>query len=816
MNHWILSYRNFNPEEIRHRETLLTLGNGYMATRGAMEFCASDKHYAGTYLAGVFNQLESTVAHKRITNEDMVNIPNWLSLMFQMGDEDWFDVTQVHILHFREQLHLKKGLLKRTCRFEDRKGRRFIVNSIRCISQAHPHLSGLRCTVFSENWSGTIKIRTSLSAAVSNSGVLRYQGLSNHHLEVVSKGITPKQEIYLHIRTIDSRVDIAQTIKTSVYTDEDHKILAPHSFADDTAIHQEWSINIVPYQRVHIAKICAVVHGKDRAIYEPLQESMAQINNAPPLHKLIGEHLVAWKKLWDQTDIQLQTNGDEQKLIRLHIFHTLQSISPHSAQLDYGAPARGLHGEAYRGHVFWDELFILPFYIYHDPETAKNLLMYRYHRLPAARELAQKYGYQGAMFPWQSASNGEETTQQWHLNPQSGQWGPDLSHNQRHVNMAIAYSIWRYYLITQDVSFMRSYGAEIFFDIAKFISSISQYNSLKNKFEIHGVMGPDEYHERGLDGEEGLPNNAYTNLMAVWVLSKALLLIKSHYSFAQLASKMHITAAEQQRWQKICKHMFIPIHEGVISQFEGYHLLEEFPWDDYEKSYAQLERLDRILKAEGKEPSHFQIAKQPDALMIYYLLDEDEVTAMLTHLGLKTGPELKPRSIDYYLKRTSHGSTLSKIVFASLLYPSNRAAADKLYHAALCSDFADTQGGTTQEGIHLGVMVGTMSFLWHTVSGITFKKDQLHLKPQLPSWITRLKFRFFARTNLYEIEIDSHQCSLLLLEQHRPLPILLFDQLIQPTLNKKITIEFNSATDKDFSPKNYIKAQNDNRPYLKH
>ena len=219
----------------------------------------------------------------------------------------------------------------------------------------------------------------------------------------------------------------------------------------------------------------------------------------------------------------MQVPGDEvQRLLRLHICHMLQVCSHHTADLDAGVPARGLNGEAYRGHVFWDELYVYPFLNFRMPEVTRGLLMYRYRRLDEARAAAREAGFRGAMFPWQSGSEGKEETQRVHLNPLSGRWEPDLSRNQRHVNAAIFYNIWHYFQATQDLAFLRDYGAEMMLEIARFWASIAHFNPDRGRYEIHGVMGPDEFHEKYPGASVGgLRNNAYTNVMVAWLCELA-------------------------------------------------------------------------------------------------------------------------------------------------------------------------------------------------------------------------------------------------------------------------------------------------------
>ncbi len=238
----------------------------------------------------------------------------------------------------------------------------------------------------------------------------------------------------------------------------------------------------------------------------------------------MAEHVLAWKHLWRRFDVHMQPAGPAFKLnvpmlLRLNMLHLLQAVSPNSIGLDIGVPARGWTGEAYQGHIFWDELFIFPFLNYRMPEITRSLLMYRYRRLGEARAAARGAGFQGAMFPWQSGSDGQEETQELNLNPRSQRWVPDNSYLQRHVGSAIAYNVWQYYQVTHDIEFLQFHGAELILEIARFWSSIATFNDQRGRYEIRGVMGPDEFHEGYPDSAEpGLNNNAYTNIMAVWVL----------------------------------------------------------------------------------------------------------------------------------------------------------------------------------------------------------------------------------------------------------------------------------------------------------
>jgi alpha,alpha-trehalase len=300
------------------------------------------------------------------------------------------------------------------------------------------------------------------------------------------------------------------------------------------------------------------------------------------------------------------------------------------------------------------------------------------------------------MYPGQSGSNGREETQQVHLNPQSGRWLPDNSHRQRHVNAAIAYNIWQYYQVTGDVQFMAFFGAEMLIEIARFWACVASYNEEIDRYEIRGVMGPDEYHDGYPDREEpGLNNNAYTNLMAAWVLWRALEIFYAlpYDKRDELCEKLVVRPDEIEHWEDISRKMTVCFHDdGIISQFEGYEKLEEFDWEGYREKYGDIHRLDRILEAEGDSPNRYKLSKQADVLMLFYLFSAEELEELFERLGYELDHSMIPRNIDYYDARTSHGSTLSRVVSSWLLARENRPGSWDLFVDALESDVADIQG----------------------------------------------------------------------------------------------------------------------------
>lgn len=747
---WTLAYEGFEPAQEGLREALCTLGNGYFATRGAAEEAEADGvHYPGTYLAGGYNRLESNVAGRVIENEDLVNLPNWLPLTFRPEGGDWLNLRRSEILAYRLELDLERGLLERRMRVRDAQGRETSLVSRRLVHMGLPHLAAIEVTLCAENWAGRIEVRSALDGRVINAGVERYRQLNSKHLTALESRALGDDTILLVVETNQSRLRIAEAARTRVLQGGDPLAVTRSACEEEGFVGQDLSFAATKGQPVTLEKVVALFTSRDRAISEPLDAAARAIGEAGSFDDLLGSHVQAWRALWDRCDLVIDGHARTQMILRLHIFHLLQTVSPHTVDCDAGVPARGLHGEAYRGHIFWDELFIFPFLNFHLPEITRALLLYRYRRLPEARRLARDAACRGAMYPWQSGSSGREESQVLHLNPRSGRWTPDNTHLQRHVSAAVGYNVWRYWQATGDREFLSCYGVEMLVEIARFWASIASCNEELGRYEIRGVMGPDEFHDRYPWREEpGLDNNAYTSLMAAWLLRRAAEALDylGGERRRELDVLLGLQAEEIAHWQNISRRMRVDFLDGgIIAQFEGYDRLEELDWDAYRKKYGDIHRLDRILEAEGDTVNRYKVSKQADVLMLLYLFSYEELRELMTSLGYSFAPDVVRKTIDYYVPRTSDGSTLSRVVHSWVEARSNRTRSWSLLAEVLESDIADVQGGTTAEGIHLGAMAGTVDIVQRGQSALEFRDGALWINPCLPTELQGLHLKLLYR-----------------------------------------------------------------------
>lgn len=758
---WTLVYEGFDPNAQGLREALCTLGNGRFATRGAMlDAVADGVHYPGTYLAGGYDRSISRVAGREIENEDLVNWPNWLPIRLRIDEDDWLRATPETAIEHRQTLDMRAGVLARETRLRDGKGRTTRLTERRIVSMADPRLAAIELCVLPEDWAGTLTVRSLVDGAVTNAGVPRYRALDGQHLMIGERAHPCRNVASLRCRTLQSGIEAAMAARLEVLADGE-AAGEPTPWSEPERVGLDVALDAGKGTQLRIEKTVAFATSRDRAIASPGLAANEAVAAAEAFAPTLEAHRRAWETLWDDFDLELDDGVEtSQQELRLNLFHLLQTLSPHTAEMDVGAPARGWHGEAYRGHVFWDELFVFRVLNLRAPRLTRELLRYRYRRLPAARRLARAQALPGAIYPWQSGSDGREETQTLHLNPRSGRWLPDNTHRQRHVGLGLAYNVWNYYRATSDLDFMIEGGAEMLVEIARAFAGLASLDDALGRYRIPGVMGPDEFHTAypGVDPVEagGIDDNAYTNVLCAWAMSHAVDALEQlpPSRRTRLADAIGLADDEVSRWQDIAERLHVPfLSNGLIAQFEGYDALEELDWDAYRARYGDIHRLDRILEAEGRDVNAYKASKQADVLMLPFLFSSEELRQIFEQLGYIFDPGDLQRLVTYYDARTSHGSTLSGAVHAWVVARSSRARSWTLLREALKADVEDVQGGTTREGIHLGAMCGTIDMIQSGYLGLMARRGALHLDPVLPDTLRGIRTR--VRYLGQDIDIDA-------------------------------------------------------------
>jgi HAD superfamily hydrolase (TIGR01509 family) len=758
---WSLCYDGYDPDREGLRETLCTTGNGYLGTRGVAPECRADEvHYPGSYLAGVYNRLRTRLGDRIVEHEHLVNVPNWLSLRWRRAGDDWFHPDAAELTAYHIELDLRAGVLSRTLGYRDGEGRHTTVVQRRLVHMGEPHLAALQTVITAEDWSGVVEVRSGLDGDVVNANLAEDAPLAKVHLRPEA-AVAHGDVAALTVTTTQSRVRIAMAARTIVRDGTAGPVAVPREpLRDNGFAGQLLRCELERGQPLTVEKVVAVATSRDAAVAEPALTAQDLVAAAGTFDELLVSHEQAWSSLWERFDLAVDADDEVVLALRLHTFHLLQAASPNTAQLDAGVPARGLHGEGYHGHVFWDETFIFPVLNLRLPDLSRALLLYRWRRLDAARRAAHDDGRTGAKYPWQSGSDGREETPTVLWDPDTGSWLPNYSSLQRHVGVSIAYDTWQYYQVTGDVDFMVEYGAEMIIEIARYLASLVDYDPDDDRYSIGGVIGPDEYHVCYPGAAEpGLRDNAYTNVMTAWVLCRAqeLIGLLAGHHCAALWQRLGLGEAELRLWDHISRRLRVPFHDGVISQFAGYGDLAEFDWAGYRHRYGDLLSIDATLRAEGDSPNRYKLSKQADVLMLLYLLSAQELEELFERLDYRPDLAMIGRTVSYYLARVAHGSSLSRVAHSWVQARADRERSWQLFTEALAADLADTRAGTTRGGVHLGAMAGTIDVAMRCYAGLETRGQLLHLRPQLPSELRALHVEVLYRGHWVVIDVNHHR-----------------------------------------------------------
>ena len=763
---WVVAFDEYLPGQEGKREALCTLANGYWGTRGAAEeSVADDVHYPGTYFAGVYDVVDVSGDGISMADEEMVNAPNWLPLRFRPDNGDWFELDALDhadLVDFHQELDVRHGILTRTVTVRDALGRVTTVRSDRFVSQATPRLAAMRVTILPVDWSGSVTVRSGIDGRVANTNVAAHAPHTHRHLRPTALREPAPDTVLLEAETARSSIRIATAARTTVRLGGS-EVRPERRFDTDErgAVAHEFTMDAAAGAPIVIEKVVHVCTSRDRAVLTPADAAAEGVADAASFDGLLMAHTQAWERLWLEFAVELRPTGDEALALHFNAFHVLQTLNLVHADIDAGIPARGLHGEAYDGHVFWDELFVYPFVTVRRPKMTPALLAYRHRRLDAAKAAAERDGHAGAMFPWQSGIAGDDVTPTRLFNPLNEQWMPDNSRRQRHVGLAIAFSAWQYYESTGDTQFLLHEGADLIVEIARFFASLAVYDPARDRFSIDQVMGPDEFHDGYVDRPgEGLRDNVYTNVMTAWVLRRAIAtvdVLRRHPG--RLAwQRLGVAHAELEEWERIALRLTVVFNDdGTLSQFDGYQDLDPIDLDAYRRRYGWVGRLDLILNAEHDTTNRYQVSKQPDALMLLYLFSAEELRELLAQMGYDLPPDAVVRTVERYSATSTYGSTLSNVVHSWLEARRDRARSWAFLGQTLRSDLDDIQGGTTREGVHIAAMAGSVDLVTRCYAGLEMRGDRLWFHPLLPAEISSIRFHLVYRDQALSVAVSQDE-----------------------------------------------------------
>lgn len=764
----VIKCHGYDRHDERRRESLMALGNGCLVVRSAVPWeSKSESHYPGTYAAGCYNFLPSAIAGETVWDDSIVNLPNGLVLSIRVDDEPLLIVEPESISIYEQELDLRSGLMHRTMVLKDKKGRTTEIREERFVSMSEPNIIGLRLSISPLDWSGTLAISSAIDGTVINGNIEKHKDFSRRHLSVKA---TETSENAMHLVAETSspgfRVDVDAVVQVTPFAPA-----VPVKSGNET-VKLEVAMTATPDAPMVFEQVVTItINGAAGSPNETHRKVSGSLPSYPALRR---DHVHAWQDLW--RDMAFQCEDDDISLaMQLTLFHLLQNYSPNTVGRDAGFPARGWQ-EVYRGQIFWDEMFTISVFSLRFPALAREMLLYRYSRLDKARENARRKGLKGALFPWRSARTGAEVTPRFQKFMKSGRWHEDHTDLQVHINGAIAWNIFQYSWASGDRDFLGGPGLEMLVEQARLWASLAIYDASTDRYHIRGIVGPDEFHTHYTESDEaGLCDNAYTNILVVWVLAQLLALLDETPSTRR--KTLGITEAEIAQWDHVSRRVNIAFdRSGMVSQFAEVNALPELAPEQFGEANAQWE-----LEAEGRDANDFQIFKQADFAMLLYLFRSDELIGLFERLGYFVSHDQLHRSLDHYRHLTAHTSSLSETSYAAGLAFFDKAESWDMWRKSMAPDLDPAHAGGTAEGLHLGAMAASLDTLQRRFLGLMIDAHGLRLEPELPDELPPLRFTFMFRGDRYELRWDGTAVAISACERN-------VEPLVCSTRGKRIVI----------------------------
>lgn len=718
---WSVIDTDYSPGNRHHAETIYTIGNGYLCTRGSLEEAGADQ-WRTTFAHGVFDPVPLFIT-------EPANLPDWTALGIDIDGEP-FDMSTGEVIEFRRELDLSDGTLSRRVVWSSPAGLTSTLEFARFASLADEHLVALHVRVTPQR-EVPVRITSKLGFYAPSKG----DGTNwVQHTQPVADLSDGDDLIGLHVRTMAGAYDVAVALRHDVTG-----TLVERTLWDlpgfPTLVH---SFSAGPQAPAELAKVGAYQTSRDGED-DVAAAALRRAREAGDYEALWLANRDAWAKRWDACDVEIDGDDKAQLAVRFNMYHLIIVGPTNDDRVNIGA--KTLSGFGYRAHAFWDtEIFMLPFFTYTQPDIAKNLLNYRWHNLPGAQKKAIGNGCAGAQFPWESADTGEEVCPTWLLGGPDGLelvriWTGDI---EIHINADVAYGAYQYWKVTGDDDWYYGPGADLIQQTAVYWASRVTLED-DGRFHMRDVIGPDEYHEH-------VDDNAYTNAFAAWHLNLAVeqyneLRASRPERAAVLAAELGITDAVLASWTDIAERMALDTGaDGLIEQFEGYFGLTDVDLAGMEPRTTSVQA---ILGIEGTNKT--QVLKQPDVLMLLFLLRE------------KYDKETLRVNYDYYIPRTDHrygsslGPSMSAIIAAEAGLPDD---AYEHFQLGALADLDDPRGNA-RDGIHGASCGGTWQAVVLGFGGLEVNEDGWSVNPKLPAHWKRLAFRFVHKGEVVTVELTN-------------------------------------------------------------
>lgn len=753
---WNISNPDLSQQALLNMESIFALGNGYLGVRGNFEegYGESMSTIRGTYLNAFHDVIEIPYGEKLFafpdTQQKLVNNIDAQTVLIYLGDEkEPFRLDHGTITAQERRLHMDKGYSERIVQWKSPEGKEIKLTFRRLVSFAHRELFAIDVRIEPINFNGRVRILSTVNGKVKNYTNANDPRVGAGHAErmtVIDAGVKGSNA-YVVDETMASKLRAACVTRHRLDAQADIRLESGTGEITFTAVLPlTGPIQFTKYNLY----TDSLRHGQDMIEHGiQLQEELKDTS----FEDLLAEQAEYLNDYWKSADVVIQNDDQLQEGIRFNLFQLLQSAGrdKHS-----NISAKGLSGEGYEGHYFWDtEIYMFPVFLMTQPDIARQLLLYRYSTLEQARGRAREMGHwQGALFPWRTISGTECSS-----------FFPSGT-AQYHISADIAYSYIQYYLAEQDRDFLLSYGAEVLIETARLWADIGHYYN--GAFHIDEVTGPDEY-------TCCVNNNYYTNVMAKHNLkwaAKSCSILESYdpQGFKALCDRLGVTEEEISVWAKAADAMLLPYDEALGINPQDDTFLRKAVWDF---DNTPEDKYPLLLNYHPLTIYRYQVCKQADTVLAHFLLEDEQSL------------ETIQRSYDYYEGITTHDSSLSSCIFS--IMASKIGNMDKAYEYFIETARLDLDNthGNTKDGLHMANMGGTWMSIVYGFAGMRLKESGLSLSPAIPKDWEKYAFRLNFRGRLIGVSIEKEGITLEIVEGES-IEIKLYDEVVTLEAGKPV------------------------------
>ncbi len=728
---WEIEEQRFDAEQLVTNGSNYMVGNGYLGYRGTFpEWTRSE--YVGCTVSDTYDSADGTW-------KELCTVPNGLYLQATIGGRR-LSVFEGSLEAYRRSLDFRYGVHSRTLRWiapEESDAVCAEVSDRRFASYDNLHLLVARYEVQSAH---PIQIRLGIDGEVWS--------LNGEHFSSYS---ARAHQDCLVVETVTGEYGVSVVVAHAC-----RLVGGPRPASEEVRLEERSAYRDLAFERsdqpLELEYYMSVYSSNDVADPAAAAAEAARAAMRSGYQELYQRHCAVWDQKWARSAVQIEGDATAETLLRYNTYHNLIATPAHTDHLPIGA--RGLSCQAYQGAAFWDqEIFNLPMFLFTDPTVARRILVYRHRTLDGARKKARDLGYRGAFYAWVSGDSGEEICPSYFfVDVLSGRKIRNHFNDwQIHISPDIAFTVWRYYAVTEDLQFMLEYGAEMVFEIARFLVSHAYFKRDKNRFEFIRLLGPDEYHEN-------VDNNAFTNYMArhaIWVALRTWEMLEEQHPqrLEELVRAIGMNSDEVDEWRAMHKLIYIkPVdpQTGLIEQFDGFFQLEDILPGDLQQ---------RLI-----DPGEYwgwpngiavptQVAKQADVAQLFMLHPDAYDTATMR------------ANYDYYEPRTQHGSSLSPSVYAVVAawLGYSQKAYDFFIRSATVDLFNTNKavsGGTFIGGIHTAACGVAWQIVVMGFADMRLVNDELRFSPRMPQHWQTVRFYVELRGAKLSVAITPNSLTL--------------------------------------------------------